>query len=283
MLRLQILQKETGIMNKIGNAIYEIHHMDTLAAKDQWVNHIHPLVKFVLTVIYITTVVSFNKYDILGLAGMVVYPLALFILAELSFRDSFRRLRVVLPLVCLIGIFNPFFDRIPVMIGNLHLNAGVFSMITLMMKGIFTVLASYLLIATTSIESLCYAFRLLHIPQILVTQILLTYRYISLLLEEVNRITQAYELRAPGQKGVHFKVWGSLTGQLLLRSMDRANNVYESMTLRGYHGDFRYLDEKFHIRWQDLLYLGIWTAVILIFRKVSVLVIIGNTIGGIFI
>ena len=175
-------------MSKIGNAIYEIHHMDILSSRDQWVNHLHPLVKFVLTVLYITTVVSFSKYDVIGLAGMFVYPLATFLLADLSFKDSLKRLRVVLPLICLIGILNPFFDKIPVYIGTFRINAGVLSMITLMMKGVFSVLASYLLIATTSIEQLCYAFRLIHIPQILVTQILLTYRYISLLLEEVNRI-----------------------------------------------------------------------------------------------
>lgn len=34
-------------MSKIGNAIYEIHHMETIASRDQWVNQIHPLVKFV--------------------------------------------------------------------------------------------------------------------------------------------------------------------------------------------------------------------------------------------
>lgn len=38
-------------MNKLGNALYEIHHMDMLAAKDQWVNRLHPLVKLVLTTI----------------------------------------------------------------------------------------------------------------------------------------------------------------------------------------------------------------------------------------
>lgn len=37
-------------MNKLGNALYEIHHMDMLAAKDQWVNKIHPLVKLILTI-----------------------------------------------------------------------------------------------------------------------------------------------------------------------------------------------------------------------------------------
>ena len=96
-------------MSKIGNAIHEIHHMDLIAERDQWVNAIHPLIKFVITIVYIAVVVSFNKYDILGLAGMVVYPLAGFILADLSFKDSLKRLRIVLPLVCFIGIFNPFF------------------------------------------------------------------------------------------------------------------------------------------------------------------------------
>ncbi|MDY4970727.1 MAG: hypothetical protein SO101_10810 [Lachnospiraceae bacterium] len=96
-------------MNQISNAIYEIHHMDTIASRDQWVNRIHPLVKFVLTVVYIAVVVSFSKYDLIGLMGMVVYPLAGFILADLSFTDSLKRLRIVLPLVCLIGIWKSVF------------------------------------------------------------------------------------------------------------------------------------------------------------------------------
>ena len=70
----------------------------------------------------------------------------------------------------------------------------------------------------------------------------MTYRYVTVLLEEVNRITQAYSLRAPNQKGIHYKVWGTLTGQVLLRSMDRANAVYESMLLRGYDGSFQKKD-----------------------------------------
>lgn len=269
-------------MSKISNAIYEIHYMDMIAARDQWVNKIHPLVKFVLTVIYISTVVSFQKYDFIGLAGMAIYLIAGFILAELSLKECLKRLRIVLPLVCVVGIANPFFDRIPVELGAIHINAGVISMVTLMMKGIFAVMASYILIATTSIEKICYTLRLLHVPKILVTQILLTYRYITVLLGEVNRITQAYSLRAPNQKGVHFKVWGSLTGQLLLRSIDRANDVFESMTLRGYNGEFRYVGEKIHVRWQDILYLAIWLGIIFLLRKIPVIIAVGNLVGGMF-
>lgn len=263
-------------MSKIGNAIYEIHHMDTLAARNQWVNQIHPLVKFVLTIGYIMTVVSFHKYDVAGLAGMAVYPIAVFMLSELSFTDSVKRLRLVLPLVCFVGILNPFFDKNYVMFAGMRISAGVLSMVTLILKGVFSVLASYLLIATTSVEKLCYAFRLLHIPKAMVTQFMLTYRYITVLLEEVNRITQAYSLRAPNQKGVHFRVWGSLAGQLLLRSMDRANAVYESMLLRGYQGDYQYMRERVALRGQDAAYLAFWAGIFALFRLCPVILMIGN-------
>ncbi len=270
-------------MNRLNNAIYEIHHMDQMAANDQWVNRIHPLVKFILTVVYIVLVVSFSKYDVIGLLGMAVYLVAGFILAELSVRECLWRLRVVLPLVCLIGLVNPFLDRTTLQLGTIQINAGVISMITLMMKGIFAVMASYLLIATTSIEKICYSLRLLHIPKILVTQILLTYRYMTVLLEEVNRITQAYALRAPGQKGIHIRVWGSLTGQLMLRSIDRANEVYESMTLRGYEGEFQYVGQSVRMRWQDFFYLVVWLLVLFLFRQIPMILVVGNLMGGLFV
>lgn len=268
-------------MSRMGNAIYEINAMETLAARDQWMNHIHPLVKFILTVGYIAVVVSFPKYDLVGLLAMVVYPIAGFLLAELSFGKCLRRLRVVLPLVCVVGLANPFFDRTAVWIGSVCVRAGVISMLTLMLKGIFAVLASYLLVATTTLEQICYALQLLHVPRIIVTQLLLTGRYLTLLLAEVNRTTQAYALRAPNQKGVHYKVWGSLTGQLLLRSIDRANELYESMTLRGYTGDFGYLGAHTRIRWQDLAYLVIWCAVFAVVRKVPVILWVGRFITGV--
>lgn len=269
-------------MNKIGNAIYEIHHIDTLAAKDQWVNRLHPLIKFIITISYITAVVSFQKYDIIGLAGLVIYPIAGFILSELSFWNSVKRLRLVLPLICFLGILNPIFDKNYVLIAGAQINAGVLSMITLILKGVFSVLASYLLIATTSIDKLCCAFCMLHIPRAIVTQLTLTYRYITVLLEEVDHITQAYALRAPNQKGIHFKVWGSLTGQLVLRSVDRANNVYESMLLRGYKGDYQYMRERLTVRLQDIIYLLFWMGTIVLFRAYPMILIIGNLTGGMF-
>lgn len=252
-------------MSKLDHALYEIHHMDTIAERDQWVNHIHPLVKLLITICFIMVTVSFSKYDVTDLLRMGVYPIATFILGEISFRDALKRLRIVLPVVCLVGLLNPFFDRQPVELGGLTVIAGILSMLTLTLKGIYSVLASYLLIASTSIEKICYALRLLHVPSVIVTQILLTYRYVSLLLAEANRMMQAYTLRAPHQKGVHIRVWGSLAGQLLLKSMDRAEQVYESMTLRGYRGEFYYAAKQ-PCRGRDYAYLVFWCTVFFCLR-----------------
>lgn len=257
-------------MNRSEQALRELGRMNALASRDQWLNRIHPLIKLAVTLFYIAVTVSFRKYNLTGLLRMGVYPIALFILGDLSFREALKRLRLVLPLVCFVGLLNPFFDRQPIAAaGNFVITSGMISMLTLMLKGICSILAAYLLVASTTIEKICSAMRMLHIPSLLVTQFLLTCRYLSVLLEEAGRITQAYSLRAPRQKGIHVKVWGSLAGQLLLRSMDRAERVYQSMLLRGYTGDFPgELSEKTSFTPGDLTYLTVWAGLVLLLRLI---------------
>ena len=230
-------------MDKLSRAQSELREMDALAAADSPVHRLHPLCKLIVTVAYIATVVSFPKYDFTGLVVMVLYPVFLFQAAGIPIRTCFHKLRVVLPLVCAVGLVNPFLDHMPLTrLGNLTITGGMVSMVTLMGKGVFSLMASFLLIATTPIDSLCAALRRLHVPSILTTLLLLTYRYIGVMLEEVSIMTDAYKLRAPGQKGIHISAWGSFLGQLLLRSMDRAEELYQSMQLRGFCGEFYYAD-----------------------------------------
>ena len=263
-------------LSKLNKAIGEIEHLQNAADGDGWVNRIHPLVKLLLTILYISLVVSFDKYNFQGVLSFAIYPFAIFVIGELPVKDALHRLRIVLPVVCIVGIFNPFFDQEIVMkIGELGISGGVVSMLSLMVKGILTVLAAYILVATTTIEKICYALGLLHVPKIIITQILLIYRYITLLLTEAKRVTQAYALRAPGQKGIHFSAWGSLVGQLLIRSMDRADTVYESMCLRGYQGEFT-ISQKEKCKGKDVLFLCIWLVIFVAFRMLPVFELVGS-------
>ena len=263
-------------MDKLSHARSELREMDALASEDSPVHRLHPLCKLLVTVCYIVTMVSFPKYDFSGLAVMVLYPVILFQAAGIPVRLCFYRLRIVLPLVCAVGLVNPFLDHTPLLrLGNLVVTGGVVSMLTLMMKGIFSLMASFLLIAATPIDSLCAALRKLHIPSILVTLLLLTYRYIGVMIQEVAVMTEAYKLRAPGQKGIHISAWGSFLGQLLLRSIDRAEELYGSMLLRGFRGEFYYADVP-PCRMSGVLFTVGCTAAFLAARLVNVPALLGS-------
>ena len=230
-------------MDKINHALDEFREMDALAAQDYPIHRMHPLVKLLITLAYILCVVSFHKYQLSALAVMVLFPILMFQLSGIPVRTCFYKLRIVLPLVCAVGLLNPFYDRTPLLqLGNITVSGGVVSMITLLLKGVFALMASFLLIATTPMDSLCAALRKLHVPSLLVTLLLLTYRYVAVMLREGSVMSDAYHLRAPSQKGIHISAWGSFLGQLLLRSMDRAEDLYESMQLRGFRGEFYYAE-----------------------------------------
>ena len=265
-------------MNKMEKALHELGEMDDLAAQESPIHALHPLAKLLATVAYIVTVVSFDKYDLSGLIIFLLFPVLLFQISGIPVRTCFYKLRIVLPLVMAVGLFNPFFDRAPMFyLGTVAVSGGVVSMLSLMLKGVLCLMMSFLLIATTPIDSLCSALRKLHIPSMLVTLLLLTYRYVGVMTEELAIMSNAYHLRAPGQKGVHISAWGSFLGQALLRSMDRAQELYSSMLLRGYEGEFHYA-ESAAFGWKDAAYTVGLAALCILLRYVNLAELLGRLV-----
>lgn len=267
-------------MNRMQRALYELSEMDELASQSSVVHKLHPTAKLISTIAYIMIVLSFDKYDLSGIVPMLIWPVMLFQLSGIRVRTCFYKLRIVMPLVIFVGIFNPLFDReIMLQLGSLEISGGVISMFTLMLKGIYCLMASFLLMATSGIDNLCASLRQLHIPAMLVTLMLLTYRYISVMTQELAVMTEAYRLRAPGHKGIHISAWGSFLGQLLLRSMDRSSELYSSMLLRGYHGHFHYADiREFKLR--DALYIAVCILFFLLLRFADVSQMVGRLFLG---
>ena len=216
-------------------ALSELGQMDELAVQESPVHEFSAVAKLLSTIIYIVTVMSFDKYDLSGLVPMVLWPVFLFQLSGVPVRTCFYKLRIVFPLVMAVGLFNPFFDkRIIMQIGTFGVSGGVVSMITLMLKGVLCLMASFLLIATTPFDSICAALRKLHFPKTLVTLLLLTYRYVGVMTEELAVMTDAYHLRAPGQKGIHiFKEHGQSIGTLFQYA---ASRVQERVLLCKHQG-----------------------------------------------
>ncbi len=265
-------------MRYIADAIHRIHAMDFLATRDNPLTRLHPLAKTIVTVGYIILLTSFDRYNLTGVLSMALYLMVTYNIAEISLWKSLRRFWLMIPVLLALGIANLWFDHVIVgYIGKIAVTGGMITIVTLLLKGAFALLASYIFMATTTIEQVCAALRLIHVPKVIVTLILLIYRYMIVLMKEVERIITAYEMRAPEHKGVHFSVWGTLAGQLLLRSIDRAQEVYESMIMRGYDGDFKLPMGYLSIQ-RGVVYAIVWSGLFLILRFIPLFEVIGRLI-----
>lgn len=266
-------------MSRLQNSIYAIRAFDEIALGDSGMHTLHPTVKLVTVLVFIIAVASAGRYEVAGLIPFVFFPVIYFAASEVSVSVIIKRVAVVLPFILLLGIFNPLFDTQPVAMGGIEIARGWFTFFSLLIKGVLTVTAALLLIATTGMDRLAVAFRQLRVPKILVLQILLTYRYISVLLEEANNTITAYSLRAPRQKGIHYRVWGSLAGQLLLRTYDRAQRLHTAMCLRGFDGEYR-TGKPQRMRGADITFLVGWSAFFIAACVFNIPGILGTLLAG---
>ena len=60
-----------------------------------------------------------------------------------------------------------------------------------------------------------------------------------------------------GRRTLRFSTYVALVGHLLLRSMDRAQRVYQAMVSRGFAGEFRVLRPA-ALCWKDVAFMGGW-------------------------
>lgn len=254
--------------------------LDDLSRKGTYIHRIHPLSKLIVTFAYLAAVVSFDRYEISSLIPFVFYPALIFALAELPALQVLRRVSALLPVIAGIGILNPLFDNQSVVFAGLVLSRGWLTFLSVFIKGALTVTASMLLIGTTGLNPLASALRMLGVPRMFVLQLLLTYRYISVLAGEVSRLKRAYSLRAPSHKGVHISAWGPFAGQLLLRTFDRAQRVYQAMNLRGFDGEYN-TGGVIRYSFGDFMYMLIWCVFFIIARKYDLPMMIGSFLMGV--
>ncbi len=223
---------------KMASSMYHIRLVDDLARQDSPVHRIQPAAKLIVTLLFLVAVLSYASTEISALMPFLFYPVLIWVLAELPLRVLLLRLLVIEPLILMMGLINAAFNQTPVVIGSFTVTTGLIALVSILIKSLITVSATLLLLMTTPVEKIAFAMQQLKLPRLFVLQFLLTYRYIVVLAEELSHMLRAYFLRAPGQKGLQYSLWGVLSGQLLLRTFERAKHIYQAMILRGFAGQF---------------------------------------------
>ena len=95
-------------------------------------------------------------------------------------------------------------------------------------------------------------------PRLLVLITLLTYRYVFLFLEELNRLRIALRVRGyRNAMSIHsYRTIGQVSGTLVVRGSERAEHVAQAMRCRGFDGDFHTLT-PFQTKLADALMFAI--------------------------
>ena len=217
------------------NKIYELYTLEQLSGGSTCIHRLHPLVKLLASVVFIVTVVSFDRYALGRLIPYIFYPTLLMALSETPYSMLLKRFLVALPFCLFAGISNVVFDRnAAFVIGGIAVSSGFVSLVTILFRTYLCVMAILILVSVTPLSELSGEMRRLRLPGIFIVMFELTYRYIGVLLNEAYSMSIAYSLRSPKRKGIEMRDMGSFAGFLLIRSFDRADRVYNAMKCRGY-------------------------------------------------
>jgi cobalt/nickel transport system permease protein len=236
----------------------------------------------IATMLFLLTVISFPKYEVVALVPFFLFPVLLATLGEIPVRFILKKVLFVSPFAILIGVFNPFLDtRTVAVISGIPISAGVISFLSILLKFALTVSAALLLIATTSFPGVCHALRRLGLPSLFVSQLLFLYRYLFVLMEEAMRITRARDMRSFGIRGLGVSVFVRLIGILFLRTVDRAERIYCAMLSRGFQGDIPTLTRS-RMAGKDLAFMAATAIFLGVFRFYPVTEGIGRLAQGLF-
>jgi cobalt/nickel transport system permease protein len=260
---------------------FNLGYLDTLSYKKTFVHRLDPRVKIIVSFVFILFVVSLPKYELSALMPFFIYPVFLLAAGEIPFSAVAKKILFISPFAIFIGIFNPLIDTSVIMKPfGVPVTGGWISFLSIIVKFILTVSTALLLIAVTSFPGICEALERLKLPKIFVIQLLFLYRYLFVLLDVALRMIRAREARSFGNKGKEIKTFIRLISVLLVRSVERAERIYQAMLSRGFRGEIRVL-KRHRLRYYDVLFGIISIAMFYVFRNFDVVNSIGNSLSRI--
>lgn len=265
-------------MSGIEHGLYQLGWLDQFSQRTSPVHRIDPRAKVVVTLVFLVCVVSFGKYDILGLLPFVLFPVVMMTDSGMPAIELGRRLAIAAPFAIVVGIFNPLLDReVIAHLGAIPVTGGAVSYLSIIVRFLLTTSAALLLVATTSMPEVCAAIERMGVPNVLSTQLLFLYRYIFVLAEEVLRLARARSLRSFEGRGMGVGVYGNILGHLLLRTVSRSQRVFAAMQCRGFDGRVR-TRRTLSMTGRDWLFVFGWSAAFLLFRLIDVPLLLGSLI-----
>lgn len=236
------------------------HYIDQFAQGDSPVHRLDARAKLLAVLAYTVVLISFDRYEILALAPLAIFPLAMLWLSAVPVGFALRRTAILSPFILMLCLAGPFYDRQPMSlaIGPWHFSVagGYLTAINLALKFTLGVLTLTALMCTTAFAQLLQAMRKLGLPNILCVQLGFLYRYIFVLIDEAMRLRRTRDFRlgglAPASR--RLSAVGGIIGSLFVRTLDRGERIHLAMCARGYRGQSNSLTQL-HFNRTDAIFL----------------------------
>jgi len=254
--------------------------MDDLGRMDTPLHRLDARAKILATAAFLVAVMSFGRYDVAALTPLFLYPFALAALGNIPAGYLLGKIALAAPFAVFVGMFNPLLDRETMeMLGPWPVSAGWFSFASILLRFTLTVSAGLILVASTGIHRLCAGLERMGVPRVFAMQILFLHRYFFVIGDEGRRMLRSVELRSGDARRPGLRLYGTLIGHLLLRSLDRALRIHRAMVSRGFDGEVRVLQHRAP-GWRDAVFVAAWCLFFTLARCWNLAEIAGRLASG---
>ncbi|TGE32887.1 cobalt ECF transporter T component CbiQ [Desulfosporosinus sp. Sb-LF] len=272
--RSNFIQKTLqGIVHLIRESVYS----EEIALRPGFLQAMDPRLKLLAIFSLLITVNLLRHLPLLW--GIYLGILTLAMLSKVPSRFLIQRVWFVIPLFTGIMVLPALFNWVrpgdllwqiwtfatPPHIGPVHFppelfitRQGFWGAVLLISRVGISVTLAVLLTLTTRWNNLLRALRTFFVPKIFIVTLEMTYRYIFVLITLLEDMFLARKARDAGQSSgaEQRRFVGSSIAHLFGKSLQMSEEVYTSMTARGYTGEIHTL-QHFQLRWMDVFSLGV--------------------------
>ena len=226
-----------------------MHHtvMDHLSMQDTFLHRLDARTKLIAVVAFTVLVISLPRTSIAIIAVSAIGPFSMLIFARIPLKLAALQIACLSPFIMIIAISSAFYDRTPVTIAfgtcDWTTTQGTIAAVAIFARFAVTMMAIIALSATTRLSDLLVALSSLRLPNILVMQIGLLYRYIFLIIDRACHMLRARTGRKLRYLGLRTELSTStaMIAALFAASTQTAGRVSDAMMARGFDGTTRSL------------------------------------------
>ena len=263
---------------KLEQGLLDFRGLDLLARGESAVHRCDARAKIPVALVFLVCVMSFERHAIAPLLPYFAFAIVIVAWARLPLGIVARKAALVLPFAFVVGLANPWFEREVVVAGGVSFGAGWLSLASIVLRSLLAGAAAVVLIAVTGFPTLCAALARLGVPRPFVVQLMFLHRYLVVVGEEAARMAAARAQRSGGRP-LSMRGYAALAGNLLLKSLDRAERIHHAMRARGFDGSYP-LRTPGRFGGRDAAVAAACCALLVLLRRVDVVGALGHAVVG---